>query len=64
MTRVLQQQMEALLHLAQEEYETGRNNTDRWWLPSRLDGTAPTPERAAELDLQERQTRAERRSQP
>ena len=33
-----------------------------WWLPARYGGTAPTLERAAELDAAERATRAARRT--
>jgi 1-acyl-sn-glycerol-3-phosphate acyltransferase len=59
---ILYQRMEALLHQAQTEYgDRPRDNSDRWWLPARLGGTAPTPQRAAELDAQEQQTRADRR---
>jgi hypothetical protein len=35
---------------------------DRKFLPARLGGTAPTPERAAELDVEEARQRAERRA--
>ncbi len=37
---------------------------DPWWMPAHLGGTAPTPERAAELDAQEKLERAERRADP
>jgi 1-acyl-sn-glycerol-3-phosphate acyltransferase len=58
-TQVLHQRMETLLHQAQQEYgDRPRDNSDRWWLPARLGGTAPTPQRAAELDAQEQQARA------
>jgi 1-acyl-sn-glycerol-3-phosphate acyltransferase len=33
-----------------------------WWMPAHLGGTAPTPERAAELDAQEQQERLQRRA--
>ncbi|MGQ0718424.1 MAG: lysophospholipid acyltransferase family protein [Pseudonocardiales bacterium] len=35
--------------------------SDPWWLPAHLGGTAPTPERAAELDTEEQLQRARRR---
>jgi 1-acyl-sn-glycerol-3-phosphate acyltransferase len=58
---ILYQRMEALLHQAQIEYgDRPRDNSDRWWLPARLGGTAPTPQQAAELDAQEQQARAGR----
>ena len=60
-TQVLHDRMEKLLHQAQEEYgDRPRDATDRWWLPARLGGMAPTPERARELDAHEQQARAER----
>jgi len=60
-TQTLYDLMQALLYQAQEEYgDRPRDNADRWWLPARLGGTAPTPERAAELDAQEQQARAQR----
>jgi 1-acyl-sn-glycerol-3-phosphate acyltransferase len=34
---------------------------DPWWMPAQLGGTAPTPERAARLDAEERAQRARRR---
>ncbi|MGH3768358.1 MAG: lysophospholipid acyltransferase family protein [Pseudonocardiaceae bacterium] len=37
--------------------------TDLWWMPAHLGGTAPTPERAAEMDALEQLERAQR-SQP
>ncbi|MGH3822949.1 MAG: lysophospholipid acyltransferase family protein, partial [Pseudonocardiaceae bacterium] len=39
-------------------------DTDLWWLPAHLGGTAPTPERAAEMDVQELLERAQRRNTP
>jgi 1-acyl-sn-glycerol-3-phosphate acyltransferase len=34
---------------------------DPWWVPAHLGGTAPTPERAAELDVEDQLERARRR---
>jgi 1-acyl-sn-glycerol-3-phosphate acyltransferase len=50
--KVLIDRMTELLHAAQESYPplTGE---DRKFLPSRLGGLAPTPERALEMDLSE-----------
>ena len=43
--------MEALLDEAQRTYPgQPAGPDDRWWLPARLGGTAPTPEEAAEQD--------------
>jgi len=36
---------------------------DPWWMPAHLGGTAPTPERAAELDAEEKLERARRHQQ-
>ncbi|MGH3931378.1 MAG: lysophospholipid acyltransferase family protein, partial [Pseudonocardiaceae bacterium] len=36
---------------------------DPWWMPAHLGGTAPTPERAAELDAEEKLARARRHHQ-
>ena len=50
-TRDLRERMAALLEDLQRSYPdrpTGPN--DGWWLPARLGGTAPTPERAKELE--------------
>jgi 1-acyl-sn-glycerol-3-phosphate acyltransferase len=60
-TEELRRRMERLLHRAQAAYEDApRDDADRWWLPVRLGGTAPTPERAAELDEAERRDRVRR----
>ena len=57
-TAELRERMEALLRQAQQAYPEGpANATDGWWWPARLGGTAPTPERAAELDEAERRER-------
>lgn len=60
----LRERMEALLHQAQDAYEDQpAGPDDRWWLPVRLGGTAPTPEAAAALDEAERAERARRRAE-
>lgn len=61
-TAELRDRMEGLLHKAQATYpDRPRDDGDRWWLPARLGGTAPTPEVAARLDEEERERRARRR---
>ena len=35
-----------------------------WWLPASRGGSAPTPERAAEMDAEEKARRAARKGQP
>ena len=61
-TTEVRRRMQALLDDAQRGYpdEPGSED-DRWWLPARLGGSAPTPEAAAKLDEEERLRRAERR---
>ena len=62
-TDELRRRMQELLHAAQRDYpDRPRGVDDRWWLPARLGGTAPTPEAAARLDDEERRSRAERRA--
>jgi hypothetical protein len=62
-TAELRVRMEALLRDAQRDYpDQPRGAEDRWWLPARMGGTAPTPEEAARLDEEERLRRAERRA--
>jgi hypothetical protein len=53
--------MTELLHAAQDRYPR-LTGDDLKFLPARLGGTAPTPERAAELDAAEAVKRAERRA--
>src|SRR5664280_63039 len=61
-TATLAERMAALLEEAQRDYpDTPTAAEDRWWLPVRMGGTAPTPEAAAAMDEAERQARAERR---
>ncbi len=62
-TDELRRRMESLLHDAQRDYpDRPRGDHDRWWLPARMGGTAPTPMEAARLDEEERLRRAERRA--
>jgi len=62
-TDEVRRRMQALLHEAQRDYpDQPRGDDDRWWLPARLGGTAPTPEEAARMDESERLSRAARRA--
>lgn len=61
-TALLRSRMGDLLHEAQESYPEKPGPDDTWWLPARLGGTAPTPERAAQLDAEEAEARRARRS--
>jgi 1-acyl-sn-glycerol-3-phosphate acyltransferase len=50
--------MERMLHEAQETYpDRPAAGDEDWWLPSRLGGSAPTPDEAAQLDRDERRAR-------
>lgn len=40
----------------------GDDPREHWWVPAHLGGTAPTPERAAELDAEEKLERARKRA--
>ena len=60
----LREQMEKLLHGLQEAYPAQpRGEDDRWWLPARLGGTAPTPEEATALDEADAAARRTRRAE-
>lgn len=52
--------MNRLLDVTRARYPEAPGD-DPWWVPAHLGGTAPTPERAAELDVQEQLVRAQRR---
>jgi 1-acyl-sn-glycerol-3-phosphate acyltransferase len=51
--------MNGLLYATRTRYPETPGD-DPWWVPAHLGGTAPTPERAAELDAQEQLDRAQR----
>ncbi len=57
-TARLRERMSAQLHEVQESYPDKPGPEGDWWLPARLGGSAPTPERAAELDAEETARRA------
>jgi 1-acyl-sn-glycerol-3-phosphate acyltransferase len=52
--------MNALLDATRARYPVV-HSSDLWWMPAHLGGTAPTPERAAEMDALEQLERAQRR---
>jgi 1-acyl-sn-glycerol-3-phosphate acyltransferase len=58
---LVRERMTALLHAAQNEYPP-LTGDDLRFLPARLGGTAPTPERATEADAEEAVARAARRA--
>jgi hypothetical protein len=60
----LRERMEKLLHGVQDAYpDQPSGEDDRWWLPARLGGTAPTPERALAMDEAEAAERRARRAE-
>ncbi|SDJ21040.1 1-acyl-sn-glycerol-3-phosphate acyltransferases [Actinokineospora alba] len=51
LTLDLRTRMTELLDRVQKDYpDSPSGESDSWWLPAHLGGTAPTPEQAAELD--------------
>lgn len=62
-TAELHASMTELLDRTIRAYPTDEQPPGSWWLPASYGGSAPTPERAAELDREEMQRRAERRAQ-
>jgi 1-acyl-sn-glycerol-3-phosphate acyltransferase len=54
----LRSRMDALLHQVRRAYpQQPAGDDDRWWLPTSMGGTAPTPEDAAALDAAEAEAR-------
>jgi 1-acyl-sn-glycerol-3-phosphate acyltransferase len=61
-TDVLRDRMTAMLHEVQQQYpDKPSQPSQAWWLPADMGGGAPTPERAAQLDADEREKRARSR---
>jgi alkanesulfonate monooxygenase SsuD/methylene tetrahydromethanopterin reductase-like flavin-dependent oxidoreductase (luciferase family) len=63
-TAELKRRMQALLEEARATYK-GKpyDESDTWWVPASMGGTAPTLEEAEARDAVVRQERAERRAQ-
>lgn len=61
-TAELRSAMIELLDRTIRAYPADEQPHGSWWLPASYGGSAPTPERAAELDREELQRRAERRA--
>ena len=62
-TQELHAAMSAMLDQAIRAYPAEEQPPGSWWLPARYGGSAPTPERAKELDKEELARRAEKRRQ-
>jgi 1-acyl-sn-glycerol-3-phosphate acyltransferase len=61
-TDVLRDRMTAMLHEVQQQYpDKPSQPSQAWWLPADMGGGAPTPERAAQLDADEREKRSRSR---
>jgi 1-acyl-sn-glycerol-3-phosphate acyltransferase len=61
-TAELKAAMSALLDGAIHAYPAEEQPPGSWWLPASYGGSAPTPARATELDLEEKRRRAERKA--
>jgi 1-acyl-sn-glycerol-3-phosphate acyltransferase len=62
-TAALRESMSELLVDAIRGYPAEEQPPGAWWLPAAYGGSAPTPEEARRLDLEERRRRAERRAE-
>lgn len=62
-TAELRTEMARMLDEVIAAYPEEEKPPGAWWLPARLGGSAPTPERAAQLDAEERAARARRKSE-
>ena len=61
-TRMLMSEIERLVEGAQKKYpDEPKDESDSWWLPAHLGGSAPTVEESIELARREREERAARR---
>ncbi len=61
-TLELHDRLAALLDQAITDYPAEEQPPGSWWLPASRGGSAPTPERAAELDAEEKAARAARKA--
>ncbi len=61
-TAELQHRLSTLVEEAIDAYPEAEQRAGSWWLPAARGGTAPTPQRAAELDAEEKADRALRKA--
>ena len=61
-TLELHDRLSALLDEAIDAYPVEQQPPGSWWLPASRGGSAPTPERARELDAEEKAARAARKA--
>jgi 1-acyl-sn-glycerol-3-phosphate acyltransferase len=62
LTRELQARMEEMLDRLIRSYPAEEQPPGSWWLPASYGGSAPTPEEAAAMYVEERRLRAERKA--
>ena len=62
-TEELHKRIQALLDDAIDAYPAEEQPPGSWWLPASRGGSAPTPQRAAEMDAEEKARRAARKNQ-
>jgi 1-acyl-sn-glycerol-3-phosphate acyltransferase len=62
-TAELRARMAAMLDEVIAEYPEAEKAPGSWWIPARFGGSAPTPEKAAELDAAELAERARRKAE-
>lgn len=63
-TEQLHAEMSRLLVETIRAYPADEQPPGSWWLPAAYGGTAPTPERAADMDAEERARRRARKAKP
>jgi 1-acyl-sn-glycerol-3-phosphate acyltransferase len=61
-TAELHKRLQALVHEAIDAYPDEQQPPGSWWLPASRGGSAPTPERALEMDAEEKARRAARKN--
>ncbi|GAB3853176.1 lysophospholipid acyltransferase family protein [Nocardioides maradonensis] len=59
-TAILRERMQKMLDEVLAEYPAEEKAPGSWWTPARLGGSAPTPEKALEMDAEEMARRAAR----
>lgn len=62
-TAELRRRMSVMLEQTVAAYPTAEQPPGSWWVPSRLGGSAPTPEEATVLDAEEKRERARLRAE-
>ena len=62
-TEELHKRLQTLLDEAIDVYPAEEQPPGSWWLPAARGGSAPTPQRAAEMDAEEKARRAARKNQ-